>query len=1092
MMESTETTEEKLGWTARIVKVFLTSQLSVLFLIASLLGGLFALLVTPREEEPQIVVPVADILVEAPGATAAEVEKLVATPLENLLWEIDGVEDVYTFSRPGQAVATVRFFVGQDREKSLLKLYNKMMSNQDRVPPIVSGWIVKPIEIDDVPIITLTFFPEKGSSLDDYDLRRVAEEMLARLQEVVDTSRSFIVGGRPRQVRVLLDPAKLAAHEMCALDVAGALRGQNVNLPAGAVRYQNEEIAVDVGPFFQGADEVAGAVVGVFEGRPVYVRDVAQVVDGPGEVESYTRIGFGPAVDTRHSRTLNLTPVTAEPGEERPAVTLAIAKRKGANAVSVASQILERVGVLEEQILPAGVEVRVTRNYGDTADEKVNELVKHLGIAVATIVVLIAFALGWREAMIIALAVPITLAVTLLGDYIVGYTINRVTLFALILALGLLVDDPIVDVENIHRHFRLRKRPPLEATIFAVDEVRPPTILATFAVVVSFLPMFFVSGMMGPYMRPMPFNVPLAMIMSLVVAFTITPWASYHMLRGEYDKPAHGGDGEPDEGAGLKRLYRRILMPMLNRRSVAWGFLGAVFAAFLLSVGLVALGWVPLKMLPYDNKSELQVVIDMPEGTTLEETDAVTRALGTYLSTVAEVTDLESYVGTAGPFDFNGMVRHYFLRQGDHVAEIRVNLADKHDRKQQSHVIALRIRPEIEAIARRYGAKAKIVEMPPGPPVLATIAAEVYGPEDATYADLIQASGRVVHLFEQTPGLVDVDDTVEAEQKKVRFLIDREKAALHGIPPEAIARCVNMALEGMPAGMVHQPGERNPLQVVIRLPEAKRSHPDDILSLYVKAADGSMVSLAELGTLEDTVREKTIYHKNLRPVVYVTAETAGISPAVAILSMQKKLKKDPLPPGFRVNWRGEGEWKITVDVFRDLGLAFGVALILIYVLLVSQTGSLAIPGIIMVAIPLTVIGIMPGFSLLNLLMDRPVGDYRTPVFFTATGMIGMIALAGIVVRNSIILIDFIHLIMDRGHTTLKEAIIEAGAVRTRPILLTAGAAMFGSWVITLDPIFSGLAWSFIFGIFASTMFSLLVVPVVYYLVYGRKQGAEAG
>ena len=1088
MKESIEPIEEKLSWTARIVKVFLTSQLSVLFIIAALLGGLFALMVTPREEEPQIVVPVADILVEAPGATAAEVEKLVAKPLEHLHWEIDGVEDVYTFSRPGNAVATVRFFVGEDREKSLIKLYNKMMSNQDRIPPIVTRWIVKPIEIDDVPILTLTFFPEKGGTLDDYDLRRIAEEMLARLQEVVDSSRSFIVGGRPRQIRVLLDPARLAAHNLCALEVAGALIGQNVNLPAGSIRHQNEEIAVDVGPFFQRPGELETAVVGVYQGRPVRLNDVAEIVDGPGEVESYTRIGFGPAVHTHHSETLNLTHASLEPGEERPAVTLAIAKRKGANAVSVASEILARVRLLEKEILPSGVEIRVTRNYGDTADEKVNELVKHLGIAVATIVVLIAFALGWREALIIALAVPITLAVTLLGDYIVGYTINRVTLFALILALGLLVDDPIVDVENIHRHFRLKKRPPLDATIFAVDEVRPPTILATFAVIVSFLPMFFVSGMMGPYMRPMPFNVPLAMLMSLVVAFTITPWASYHLLRKEYDKPSNDTD-EHEESAGLKRLYRRILLPMLNRRSLAWGFLGAVFVAFLLSVGLVVLGWVPLKMLPYDNKSELQLVIDMPEGTTLEKTDAVTRSLGNYLATVAEVTDYESYVGTAGPFDFNGMVRHYFLRQGDHLSDIRINLAAKHDREQQSHVIALRIRPRIEEIAEKYGARVKIVEMPPGPPVLATIAAEVYGPEDATYLQLIQASEKVLHLFQDTEGLVDEDDTVEADQKKIRFMIDREKAALHGITPEAIARCVRMALDGMPAGMVHLEGERNPLSVIIRLPESKRYHPDDILNLYMKAADGRMVSLAELGRLEETFRERTIYHKNLRPVVYVTAETAGVSPAVAILSMQKRLKNDPLPSGFSVNWRGEGEWKITLDVFRDLGLAFGIALILIYVLLVSQTGSLAIPGIIMVAIPLTVIGIMPGFSLLNVLMDHPVGEYRTPVFFTATGMIGMIALAGIVVRNSIILIDFIHLIMKQGHTTLKEAIIEAGAVRTRPILLTAGAAMFGSWVITLDPIFSGLAWSFIFGIFASTMFSLLVVPVVYYLVYSRKESA---
>jgi len=1079
--------EEKISLTSRIVKVFLTSRLSILFVIASLLSGALALLVTPREEEPQIVVPVADILVNAPGATAEEVEKLVAKPLESLLWEIDGVEYVYTFSRPGMAVATVRFFVGEDRENSLVKIYNKMMSNVDRIPPIVTQWIVKPIEIDDVPILTLTFFPKDRGSLTDYDLRRIAEEVLGHLQEVVNTSRSFVVGGRPRQVRVLLDPARLAAHDLCALEVSQALGAENVNVPAGSLRYMNEEIRAEVGPFFKRPEEVETAVVGVYQGRPVYVRDVATVEDGPAEVETYTRIGFGPAYG-EHGEETALVQAEGDLREERPAVTLAIAKRKGANAVEVADKILDRVRQLQGDLLPEGLAIQVTRNYGKTANEKVNELVDHLGIAVATIVVLIAFALGWREAFIVALAVPITLAVTLLGDLIVGYTINRVTLFALILSLGLLVDDPIVDVENIHRHFRLRKRPPLDATLVAVDEVRPPTILATFAVIVSFLPMFFVTGMMGPYMRPMPFNVPLAMLMSLVVAFTVTPWATYHMLKGEYDKPGQEKASEDhEEGAVLKRLYRRLLLPMLERPARGWIFLAGLFLAFLLSIGLVLLGMVPLKMLPYDNKSELQIVIDMPEGSTLEYTEAVTSELGAYMATLAEVTDYETYVGTASPFDFNGLVRHYFFRHGDNVADIRINLVEKHARKQQSHQLALRIRPRVEEIARKYGANVKIVEMPPGPPVMATLVAEVYGPEGFPYEELEAVSRRVRALFEDIEGVVDVDDTTEANQEKIRFLVDREKAALHGIPPERIARCVQMAIGGLPAGTVHLPGERLPLMIVARVPEAKRSHPDDMLNIYLEAADGSMVSLAELGHLVSGYREQTIYHKNLKPVVYVTGETAGISPAIAVLSMQKTLREEPLPPGYSVDWRGEGEWKITLDVFRDLGMAFGAALILIYVLLVAQTGSLLVPVVIMVAIPLTIIGIMPGFALLNLILDKPIGPYATPVFFTATGMIGMIALAGIVVRNSIILIDFIHLIMDRGEKDLKEAIIEAGAVRTRPILLTAGAAMFGSWVITLDPIFSGLAWSFIFGIFASTAFSLLVVPVVYYLIYRNKE-----
>lgn len=1084
-------TEEKRGLTARVVKVFLTSRLSVLFMIASLLSGAVALLVTPREEEPQIVVPVADIMVKAPGATAAEVARLVAKPLENLLWEIDGVEYVYTFSRPGMCVATVRFYVGEDREKSLIKIYNKMMSNIDRIPPIVANWIVKPIEIDDVPILTLTFYPKEGSTLTDFDLRRIAEETLIRLQEVANTARSFIVGGRARKVRVLLDPARLAAHNLCALEVGQALSGQNVNVHAGSVRRLDEEVLVEIGPFFTRPQEVAAAVVGVYQGRPVHVKDVADVVDGPDEVSTYTRMGFGPAAPSGVHSGVGLVSSYGAPGEERPAVTLAIAKRKGANAVRVAEQILDRVEVLAHEILPAGVGIEITRNYGKTANEKVNELVKHLGIAVATIVVLIAFALGWREALIVALAVPLTLAVTLLGDLIVGYTINRVTLFALILSLGLLVDDPIVDVENIHRHFKLRTHPPLEATLIAIDEVRPPTILATFTVIVSFLPMFFVTGMMGPYMRPMPFNVPLAMLMSLVVAFTVTPWATYHLLKKEYSEPLSGGKEKKtdagEEAAGLKRLYRRILLPLLEKPSRGWLFLAAVLGAFFVSIALVAFGLVPLKMLPYDNKSELQIVIDMPEGTSLEYTDAVTKEISTYVATVSEVTTYQAYVGTASPFDFNGMVRHYFLRQGDHVADIRINLADKHARSQQSHQIALRIRPKVEEIAARYGARVKIVEMPPGPPVLSTIVAEVYGPEDATYEELARQAEKVRALFERTKSVVDVDDTTEADLQKIRFIVDREKAALNGVPAEAIARCLQMAIGGLPVGMVHLQGEVNPLEIVARLSEPKRSHPQDLLAVYVRGTGNKMVPLAELGRVEFDVQEKTIYHKNLRPVVYVTAETAGVSPAVAILSMQRELHKSPLPQGFSVDWKGEGEWKITVDVFRDLGTAFAVALALIYVLLVAQTGSLLIPVIIMSAIPLTVIGIMPGFSLLNLIMNKPVGPYPTPVFFTATGMIGMIALAGIVVRNSIILIDFIELIMARGRKSLKEAIIEAGAIRTRPIMLTAGAAMFGSWVITLDPIFSGLAWSFIFGIFASTLFSLLVIPVFYYLVYRRKE-----
>lgn len=769
-------------------------------------------------------------------------------------------------------------------------------------------------------------------------------------------------------------------------------------------------------------------------------------------------------------------------------MTLAFAKRRGTNAVRVAEGLLHKVEELKRDVIPSDVHVLVTRNYGETANDKVDELVSELIIAVAIIVVLLALTLGTREAFIVALAVPMTLAVTLLGNFLVGYTINRVTLFALILSLGLLVDDPIVDVENIHRHFRLRTHPPREATLVAVDEVRPPTILATFTVIVSFLPMLFVGGMMGPYMRPMPFNVPLAMLVSLLVAFTVTPWAAYRLLRHEYDEATpHDTAGE---GQRVRALYRRIMSPLLDSRRRTWMFLGAVALAFLASVLLVVVGLVPVKMLPFDNKNELQLVIDTAEGTPLEATDAVVREVEDFLSSVPEVTDFESFVGVSSPFDFNGMVRHYYLRRGPSVADIRVNLVGKDERTQKSHAIALRIRPAVERIAAAHGAKLKIVETPPGPPVFATVVAEVYGPVGAAYADVIGAAKRVRKAFQNTAGVVDIDDTSIAPQPRIVYGVDRVKAGLHGVAVADIAQTLAIALGGVQPARVHIATERTPLEIELRVPRPGRSSVPNLLALHVRDADGNLVSLAELGTAHEDVEGQPIYRKDLRRFVMVTADMAGRSPVNAVLDMQAAMARQPLPPGYSIDWAGEGEWNITVDVFRDLGLAFGVALLLIWVLLVAQTGSLLIPVIIMVAIPLTMIGIMPGFWLLNVLTDHPVAGYATPTFFTATAMIGMIALAGIVVRNSIILIDFIHLSQERG-LSLREAILEAGAVRFRPILLTASAAMLGSIVITLDPIFSGLAWSFIFGIFASTAFSLVVVPVIYNLAYARRT-AEPG
>ena len=1069
--------ETHLGWTARIVKLFITSRLSPLILIGSLLMGMAALLLTPREEEPQIVVPVMDVIVDAPGASVDEVEKLVATPLEHKLWEIPGVEYVYSMSMPGKAIATVRYYVGEDREDSLLKTWSKLMSNREIIPSFVTSWRVKPVEIDDVPIVLLTL-SSPDPAYGTYELRRIAEELVDKIGQVDDTGKIWISGGERRTLSIYPDPARLAAHQITLLELMHALGQANFNLQAGEFDHLNRRIRLEAGPFWHSLEEAKNTVIGRYQGRPVYLSEVARLQDGAAEVETYTWIGFGPQAE--HSKRI-LGP-EGQPGNEQPAVTIAVPKRRGSNAVTVARDVIAKMESLQGRVIPSGVTVTVTRDYGETANDKVNELVEHLFVAIATVIVLLALALGVREAFIVAIAVPMTLGVTLFCDLVFGYTINRVTLFALILSLGLLVDDPIVDVENIFRHFKLRKQPPLQAALTAVDEVRPPTIYATFTVIVSFLPMFYITGMMGPYMAPMAFNVPVAMLMSLLVAFTVTPWASYHLLKGEYGKPGEA----PYEihRSPIYRVYRRILGPLIANAGRARLFLGGIALLFFAACLLVVFA-IPLKLLPFDNKNEFQLVIDMPRGSSLEQTDAVARDLEAYLATLNEVTDFETYVGLGSPMDFNGLVRHYYLRQGAHQGDIRINLVHKHHREQQSHEIALRIRPDIERIARTHGASVKIVEIPPGPPVLSTVVAEVYGPPGVAYDDLVKNTLRVRQGFEQLDMLVDVDDFVDEPQQQLHFELDQAKAALHGITVRQISETLAAALGGSKIALFHRPYERQPAPVLIRLERPLRSHPQEVLTtLRVRGADGQLIPVTELGHFEHENVPVTRYHKNLKPVGYVIAEMAGHAPVEAVIALTRMFQDNPLPPGYDFTLRGEGEWKITVDVFRDLGLAFAAALVMIYVLLVMQTNSLGMPVVIMIAIPLTIIGIMPGFWLLNLFAGS-IGPYPNPIFFTATAMIGMIALAGIVVRNSIILIDFIQRLQGQG-MMLGDALIEAGAVRLRPIFLTAGAAMFGSFVITLDPIFSGLAWSFIFGIFASTSFTLLVIPVVYYLLNRNK------
>lgn len=1064
--------EARRSWIASVIDSFLKGNLAVLMIIISLVAGAIALLSTPREEEPQIVVPVADVMVSYPGGSAEEVEKLVSSRLERLLYQIDGVEYVYSMSQPGQAVVTVRFFVGEDREESLIKLYNQIFQNLDQTTPGIAGWVVKPIEIDDVPVVSAALFSDRYSP---HELYRIAEEVSVKLQNIQNSSDITLYGGEKRAVRVYLDMERLAAYQLSPLELMGALKLSNAQLASGSYEQNNATVLVEAGPFLTDAREVMNLVVGIHDQKPVYLRDIASVVDGPDEASTLTRIGFGPA---------GLLERSAPSGQEAsyPAVTIAVAKKKGSNAVWVARDVEERLHELQGSVIPDDVEVRITRNYGETANDKVNELVKGLTEAIITVIVLIAVVMNWRVGLIVALAVPITYSLTLLVNLMAGYTINRVTLFALILALGLLVDDPIVAVENIYRHLTLRKKGAVDAISDAMNEVMPPIVLSTLTVMVAFLPMFFITGMMGPYMRPMALNVPLAMLSSMLVSLMITPWVSSKMLRNL--KP-HQLDGEGDiRRTAIYRLYSGAMNPFLDSPRLARLLMlgtGILFAGAV----VLALFAVPLKLLPFDNKNEFQLVVDMPEGSTLEATDAVLRDLENYIRTQPEVTDYTSYAGLASPMDFNGMVRHYYLRQGPHVGEIRVNLLPKDKREMDSHTMALRIRKDVTAIGGRHGALVKIVETPPGPPVLASVVAEVYGQPQHTYGELLGAAEQVRDLMRQEEAVVEADVYTEAPQKKWFFRTDREKAALNGISTEDIVQTLHIALGGMQAGIVHAPMEQHELPILLQLPRSMRSELARLKTIGIKGRGGNMVQLGELGSFEETVNDQTIFHKNLNRVAYVTAEMAGRGPAYAVLSLAGALKEHPLPPGMRVDWKGEGEWKITVDVFRDLGLAFAAALLAIYVLLVYETRSYALPGIIMLSIPLTMIGIMPGFWLLNRLVDRPVGGFDTPVFFTATAMIGMIALAGIVVRNGIILIDFIRS-NTRAGESVRQAVLDAGAIRFRPIVLTAGTTMLGAWPITLDPIFSGLAWSIIFGLFISTAFTLIVVPVAYVMLYGSK------
>ena len=1059
--------------------MFAQSKLTPIAVIASMLLGLFAVLMLPREEEPQIKVPMVDVLVGMPGATAREVENRVTRPMEKLLWEIPGVEYLYSTSSPAASLVIVRFKVGTDIETALVRLNRKLQANFDRIPAGVTPPIVKPRTIDDVPVLALTLHSAKHDHL---ALRRLAAQLDDAVKSIPQIAETTLIGGTRRALRVALDPAALASRRLSATDLIPVLQQANHPSHAGSRPFANIEFLLETGRFLRDAADVGAVVVGVFENRPVYLRDVATISDTAEEPVNYVLHG-----DARSS-------------DLEAAVTLSLAKRPGANAIDVVNTVLAKVATLRGSLLPADVAVTITRDYGHTAAEKSNELLLHMGIAVFGVAILILVFLGWRESLVVLLAIPTTLALTLLVFYLYGYTLNRITLFALIFSIGILVDDAIVVVENIVRHLRLpgaEQKTIGRIALEAVDEVGNPTILATWAVIAAILPMAFVGGLMGPYMRPIPIGSTAAMLFSIAIAFTITPWAAIRVLRRHV--PSVSPSASPDAASGgdwSTRLYYRVMGPLLARARVRWIFLTTIGALLLVSIGFVLTGAVTIKMLPFDNKSEFQIVLNTPEGTTLEQTTRIAREMAAAIRTAPEVRDFQIYAGTAAPFNFNGLVRHTYLRRGPNVADIQVNLVGKGERSDQSHAIAKRLRPLVAAIAKKYGAAVAVAEVPPGPPVLQSIVAEIYGPDETQRLALAR---EVRGIMERTAGVVDIDWYVEDEQPKVRYVVDRAKAAQHGVSEGAIARTLALAAQGSAVDLLHAVNEREDVPVIVDLPAAKRSQPEALLALNIRAdlppaAYGfaaPLVPLSELVHVERTLGERNLYRKNLKPVTYVTADVAGAveSPAYAMFGIDRAIRAldarkfgataaslpiyhlnvplDDQSPALK--W--DGEWHITLEVFRDLGLAFAAVLGLIAMLMVGWFRSYVTPLVVMAAIPFSLIGILPAHWALG-------------AFFTATSMIGFMAGAGIVVRNSIILVDFIELRRAHG-LPLRDAVIEAGAVRFRPMLLTALAVVVGASVILADPIFQGLAISLMFGEIASLLISRLAVPVLYFMVNQR-------
>ncbi len=1078
-MSASPSSNEKLGFSGAVARMFQANAITPLLALVALLLGLFAVLVTPREEEPQINVTMANVIIPFPGASSADVAKMVAQPAEQVLSQIQGIEHTYSVSRPGVAVLTVQFQVGVPRTEALVRLYDVLNANQDWLPQGLGVMtpIVKPKGIDDVPVLAATLWTQDAQSA--LDLERVAHSVETELKRVPGTREVVTIGGPGRAVHVWLEPNRLRERGVSVQQLHGAIAAANQAMPSGAVvnpapaAGEPGMLTVETGEFLQNEQDVGDIVVGVSNGRPIYLREVARIETGAKQPQRY--VWFTPgAADSAHA---------GAQGQNHPAVTITVTKKPGENAVDVARGAAERLENLKNTVIPDDVQVSITRDYGQTAADKANQLIKKLIFATASVIVLVGLALGRREAVIVGAAVILTLTATLFASWAWGFTLNRVSLFALIFSIGILVDDAIVVVENIHRHRQLTPGEPLSVIIpRAVDEVGGPTILATFTVIAALLPMAFVTGLMGPYMSPIPINASMGMAISLAIAFTVTPWLALKLTKT---------DGHADHGPGkltsaLQNTFTKILTPFLQSARKRWLLLAGIIAALLLSVGLAVVQWVVLKMLPFDNKSEYQVVVDMPAGTPLEGTTAVLQDMTAWLAQQPEVANVQGYAGTASPITFNGLVRQYYLRADAEGGDLQVNLVGAADRKEKSHAIAQRHRPDLEKIAAAHGARIKVVEVPPGPPVMSPIVAEVYGPDQAGRAELAQ---RVAQAFAGTPDIVGIDTTLKENAPRAFLRIQRQRAESLGIPVQVIAQTVYAALSGSDAAYLHDGHAKFAVPVRLQLPRESQVGLDAVLALPLKAANGRMVPLSELVTVERGVIDQPHYTKNLLPVTYVMGDMAGAldSPLYGLFGIRPALKDAALPNAGELNeyWisqpkdpyrqyavKWDGEWQITYETFRDMGAAYGVGLILIYLLVVAQFKSYLTPLVIMAPIPLTIIGVMPGHALLQ-------------SQFTATSMIGMIALAGIIVRNSILLVDFIELETAKG-VPFAQAVVQSAAVRAQPIALTGLAAMMGAFFILDDPIFNGLAISLIFGIAVSTMLTLVVIPVLYYAMY-RKQ-----